>query len=212
MTLAKDSIYDLINPPKTVMKQHFVDYFQWGDFPNYNWTYSSYSSAPVPTMDNGENGGLKLSTGSTSGGSVTLHMSDIDQFSPTGSVTIMVYKPNQTTNTRFFIGLGSPKANNANSSESYHSSSESFYCWRGASGSVSILPTDVALDTSFHTHKIENGSAQIHYSIDGILKTTAIVGTDTTSTIAMQPLADLYNQGVATDSSYNVTYFEAYNT
>ena len=212
MTIVKDSIIEQLQPLTLPIKQHFVDDFSGTVLDTFAWTQSTYTGAPVPVIDDSVNGGLKISTGSSAGGSTTLHMQDFDQFSPTGSVNIMVYKPNQTTNTRFFIGLGTPKSNNGNASESYHSSTESYYMQRTAGGGETKIATDIALDTNFHTHKIENGSAKIHYSIDGVLKTTAVVGSAASSVYAFQPIADLYNQAVATDSSYNITYFEAWNT
>ena len=63
----------------------------------------------------------------------------------------------------------------------------------------------IALDTNWHTYKIEMKTSSAEWSVDGVAQT---VRTSTLPTLDLQPVAGAFGN----DKSIDVRYFEAYNT
>ena len=64
MTLTKDSIYDLINLPTNVMKQHFVEYFSDRGLDTSRWTETEVNPTATFAMNDSVDGGFRITADS----------------------------------------------------------------------------------------------------------------------------------------------------
>ena len=207
MTLAKDSIYDLINPPKTVMKQHFVDYFQNSDFPSYVWSTWNETGSAIFTMDNGANSGLKVTT--AAGGRSGIDFNNTRQFSHNSSTIIAVAKKTALSSRRLFVGFRYDGTTNG--------TAECALLHSHDGGNIGLLTGDasggdttagsVAPSTNYILTKIVLKNSSCDMNINGILDVTR---TEDLPTVATQPQLMARDDASGT-CIVHCTYMEAYN-
>ena len=207
MTLTKDSIYELINAPTNVMKQHFVEYFSGDALDTYRWTSTQVNSPATFAMIDG---GFRITADSGANNEGMINFNNIRPFSHTGSVAIWIEKDVQTSSYTGYCGL----ANGITGVDSDFPEIALLYNWSvntnmglrtGDASTKSTTESSVALDTNWHCHKIELTSSNVTHTIDGVLETTK---TTNRPTAKLQPVAGVFGNG----KSIDVRYCEAYNT
>ena len=178
------------------------------------WTNNNYQDTVTVAMADEVDGGLSITGGNSSLDSGGIDFNDIRQYSHDASVGIFVMKRTQSnTSTLSECGFMNNFTSNAfkNNSSVRNNSGSTYYDLitdDGTTGSGSS--SSVAVDTSWHTHKIENGTANNKLTIDGVLEVTK---TNNRPTTKMQPFV-AGTTGWSTSVAYGmaIRYMECYNT
>jgi len=230
MPQIKDSLYEQLNPLTTVAGQHFVEDFSGDTLDTFRWGYggSSGGTANSVAMSDSVDGGLELKAGSSGYNFVNLRCgltgsNDNDgqsepalaykRFDPDGCSIICVYKLGTVKATFDESGFGfgtegSGYVNRDNIAAEHFAGNTTYWALRNKiSGTSTTTSSDVAPDTSFHTHKIDLTATYCNLSIDGIQKVTNTTGL---VTVAVDPTVACSTWNDAT-CSMNLTYMEAWN-
>ncbi len=230
MTVTKDSIYEHINAPTNVMKQHFVEYFTGDSLDTFRWGIVSPSSATfTATMANEIGGGLKLyspSSGSHSGcvafnattTSGNQSPMDIRPFSHTGAVCVFVAKfdtySNYSNGDGSYIGFARDANQSAGGVDTLmggvkgNETTFTMQTTNAAEQQTRHWQTTPTADTNWHTWRLEALASSATMGIDGVLLRTS------TDTLPSSKMGICMNAN--SDSSNNATtyvrYIEAWNT
>ena len=205
--MAFPSVYEMTNPLTVLRKQHFWEYFS-GATLNSRWTETSVVSG---AMSDSVDGGYSISCGTGTWNTGALNFNLKRTFNPTTAVFIAVAK--RTGNGYMVNGFNDGNntwGNGYNEASISNLYSATYMVGMNGDGTTqSEGNMTQAVDTDFHTQKVECGSVATDYSIDGVLGLTRA----TNKPIAkMQPIVSAmhYNSGSAPTS--HVRYVEAYNT
>tara|TARA_B110000495_G_C22928426_1_gene542656 strand:+ start:31 stop:1170 length:1140 start_codon:yes stop_codon:yes gene_type:complete len=150
---------------------------------------------------------------STNGARSAIGFNNIRQFSPTASVAIFDLKRMTDASHDSYAGFKFDATNSTfydTAVVSQASYATNIGLYTGASTGTPSNQTDsnVARDTAWHNYKIENGSANIKLSIDGVVKITK---TSERPVKKMQPFV-LNSTNTSASKETRIKYFEAYNT
>jgi len=226
------SVYESTNPLTTIAGQRVVEWFTGKSLNTDRWGYggSSSGTANSVAMPNSIDGGVELSAGGTGYNYVWLttgisgtddndnrpHAAlDYMRFDPDGCSIVCVMKFASALSTTDECGFsfsteGSGYTNRANQVSLRVASSSANYTLRShTSGGVTTPSSDVAVDTAFHTFKVDLRPTFSQLTIDGVLA----VGADSTykPTVPLEPNFSCASTNNNT-ATINVTYIEAYNT
>ena len=195
-----------------VRKQHFWEWFS-GATLNSRWTTGTGNGSPTYAMDNSADGGFKISLGATGNYRGQIHFNGINQYSPTSSVTIGVYKFGGTLDDdEIDVGLSNsldiPLSLGDCALGGSREQSSFMYLTNSTGGTQTNTASTVASDINYHSHKVECTTSNVQYSVDGV---SAATNTATRPTLKMQPYIGVRNNHPTT-TSVNIRYFEAYNT
>ncbi len=195
-----------------VRKQHFWEWFS-GATLNSRWTTGTGNGSPTYAMDNSADGGFKISLGATGNYRGQIHFNGINQYSPTSSVTIGVYKFGGTLDDdEIDVGLSNsldiPLSLGDCALGGSREQSSFMYLTNSTGGTQTNTASTVASDINYHSHKVECTTSNVQYSVDGV---SAATNTTTRPTLKMQPYIGVRNNHPTT-TSVNIRYFEAYNT
>jgi len=231
MPQIKDSLYEQLNPLTTVAGQHFVEDFSGDELDTFRWGYggSSVGTANSVAMSDSVDGGLELKAGTSGYSFVNLRCGltgadDNDgvlhptlaykRFDPDGCSIICVYKLGTAIGTFDEAGVGfsadeviSYATRDGIAMEYWIGNGSNWQLRNKISGTDTNTASDVAVDTSFHTHRIDLTATYCNLSIDGIQKVTNTTGLVTT---AVDPVVACPSWNDAT-CSMNLTYMEAWN-
>ena len=206
------SVYDMTNESMTtVRKQHFWEYFS-GATLNSRWTTSNITHTGTYAMVDEADEGFSISS-STSGARSAIGFNNMRQFSPTASVAIFDLRRMTDASHDSYAGFKFDATNSTfydTAVVSQASYATNIGLYTGASTGTPSNQTDsnVARDTAWHNYKIENGSANIKLSIDGVVKITK---TSERPIKKMQPFV-LNSTNTSASKETRIKYFEAYNT
>ena len=207
----------------SVAKQRFVENFSGSVLDIDRWKFiTQHSSTAV--MSDSIDGGLIVSTtaGANYNGAISFNTTNtwdslnIRNFAHNSSVYIDVFKQNGASTAHKVIvhGMGEKirgdgAGNNASLWGSGSNMNTSYFMSRtcASNGSQTDTASDVAYDQNWHNYKIENKSASVEYTLDGVLKTTI---TTNLPASRMAPLNGVQANGSV--SSYSIRYVECYNT
>ena len=210
--MAFPSVYEMTNPLTTVRKQHFWEYFS-GATLNSRWTTSNITHTGTYAMVDEADEGFSILS-STNGARSAIGFNNLArQYAPRASVAIFDLKRMTDASHDSYAGF---KFDDTNSSflntvlASQASYATNIGLYTGASTGTPSNQTDsnVARDTAWHNYKIENGSANIKLSIDGVVKITK---TSERPVKKMQPFV-LNSTNTSASKETRIKYFEAYNT
>ena len=195
-----------------VRKQHFWEWFS-GATLNNRWTTATGYGSPTYAMDNSADGGFKISLGATGNYRGQIHFNGINQYSPTSSVTIGVYKFGGTLDDdEIDVGLSNsldiPLSLGDCALGGSREDSSFMYLTNSTGGTQTNTASTIASDINYHSHKVECTTSNVQYSVDGV---SAATNTTTRPTLKMQPYIGVRNNHPTT-TSVNIRYFEAYNT
>ena len=164
-----------------------------------------------------DDGGYKITTGTSNDDLVQLDFNDINQFSHNASEVIAVWKGGKSGATYENISVGLMNAtyaltgvNQAGWVLDNSISSNTYFMKCGNSGGVGYVWSTVPYDTSYHVFKSSLSGSGMTGSIDGVA-----VGTTTTNLPngSMQPhIHRQYKSDDGVARILNIKYFEAYNT
>jgi hypothetical protein len=205
------SFYEKFNPTT----KRVVETFSGDALDTDRWSFRQPRGSPNNSyaMSDSIDGGLVLTTGSSSwdGGSITF--GDKRQYSPTGSVIIQVTKLTDPTTSGIEAGFSDHQdgANIASAADgaSMENSYQNSYIRLGTAqtGYYTWATSTIARTSDWITSKVELKTASCELSINGVYATTV---TDTLPTGKSQPIfIPFTNSGVKTAS---IRYCEAYNT
>ena len=213
MTVSKKSIYDLINPQGTVMKQHFVHYFSGRGSSTSQWNLNGTNTGDM------EEGGYVITP--AAGQNVILYMGDIRQFDYNASAFIVSTSAHGGNPNRAECSFGFSGANEfsgipvgAESKACFEQDSIYNYfsgCTsQGTGETITALGTFTFYDGNLHICKGETKASSCEFSHAGIL---GCVITSNLPDSKMQPAYEVRNIGAGTDGAKGrIQYFEAWNT
>tara|TARA_R110002020_G_scaffold1968_2_gene8990 strand:- start:680 stop:2194 length:1515 start_codon:yes stop_codon:yes gene_type:complete len=209
-----------------IAKQRVVENFTGDALDTDRWKMLFSTGTGTATMSDSIDGGLIVSTtaganhdvGVSFNTTTTWDSLNIRNFAHNSSVYIDVFKQNGVSSAHKVIvhGMGERirgdgAGNNASLWGSGVNMNTNYFMSRtcASNGSQSDTASDVAYDQNWHNYKIENKSASVEYTLDGVLKTN---NTTTTNLPAsrMAPLNGAQANGSV--SSYSIRYVECYNT
>jgi len=226
MTLTKDSIYELINAPTNVMKQHFVEYFSGDALDTFRWsTHATGSGTEEFVMSDSIDGGLLIKSRPNGAATLDFGPSDADKkrpFSPTGAVMILTsimieaqYSVQYNEfRTNFYTEAGKYVRMNIQGTTDGNSFDNKI---KLMSNNPSVN-TDTGIASSaihnWHTYKLELLSSSSTLSVDGVLSSTGF-GTISANPDAqcMPSLVSSATEGtVSAGAQSHYRYLECYNT
>ena len=182
--------------------------FESSNVDNIRWNETSVVSG---AMADSVDGGYSFSCGTGTWDTGALNFNQKRIFSPTTAVAITVAK--RTGNGYMINGFNDSNntwGNSSNEAAISNLYSATYLAGFNADGTTQSQGNlTQAVDTDFHTQKVECGTTATDYSIDGVLGLTRA----TNKPIAkMQPIVSAmhYNSGSA--PTVNVKYMECYNT
>jgi len=193
-------------------KQHFIEWFSGKQLPSY-WGTGNTGSGGSGAMTDEVDGGYKMSSAynnSLNG----IHFSDKRQYSPTGSVCIVVLKRQTATSSNDAVrgGFVNTFAGTTNYAYVQDNETATYKTLKTADGSTAYSANStVAVDTAWHNYKIELKSSTIDWSIDGTVQTT--VSNVPQSSTKLQPMSAGGNLTSANGTPEGrIRYMECYNT
>jgi len=208
-----ESVYEMFTSLDTVRKQRFWTWFSGVDLNSY-WTENQTAGSATFSMNDSIDGGFNITGGGGSLNNSDIDFNDIRQYSPTGSVCILVAK-RDTNNVNNLIetGLyGSRTGTALNDSMIARDGTElTFKSLFTRNASVdTTTASDVPVDLLFTNYKMEINGVDTKLTINGVLKVTT---TSTQSTAKMQPVI-LGITGFGSSGTFGVSarYLEAFNT
>ena len=225
LTLTKDSIYELINAPTQVMKQHFVEYFTGDGLDTFRWYRRDVAQSNTGALScnncNGSNEGYRFVNGDTGSYSwQNLDFNNVRQFNPDGSVIfgVLASRFPDGYNGGGRGGISLCLSNSTDTGET-HSACLKNDSGEGAnilamckdSSSTSSASTGIPriLDGTFFVGKIELGASSYKYGVNGVLKAT--ISTDLPSE-KMQPKIMSISRATGEQIYNYIRYCEAWKT
>mgnify|MGYP000447626042 CR=1 FL=1 len=211
MPVQQPSLYEHLFPLTTIMKQRVVERFS-GDALDERWFESVILGIATFAMVDAIDEGFQIEiTSAANNDRSSINFNNIRHYSHNSSVVIAVSR-RVTANTAHHIGLSD--GNQLLSTNNYailrDFTGETFQDLVTSDGTTaSSLASDIAINTIFHTHKLEQGSANVKLTIDGILKVTK---TTNRPTVKMQPIFMVQSTSAVAGKQGRTRYLEAYNT
>ena len=193
-------------------RQHFWEYFS-GSTLNSRWTQTEVNPPASFAMTDLADGGFRITADGGALNEGMINFNNKRTFSKTGSVCIWVGRDVQTTSYTGYYGL----ANGITGSDAdmgqlatiYNTNGNGVIAFRTGNTTKSNTESTIALDTNFHTYKIEMKSASSEWSVDGVAQAARTTGDGKPlPTLDLQPVAGVHGNS----KSIDVKYCEAYNT
>ncbi|MDH3834392.1 MAG: hypothetical protein OES34_09575 [Nitrosopumilus sp.] len=208
---AFQSLTDALDPaPGIIPKTHFVEWFS-GDALDSIWTQRDVAGTGTFAMDDSENGGFSITTGSTSGNNSFIDFDDTNHYAHDGSILISVIKNTTDTSAGQQVGLTEQAGANYDDTRATvgNNSNASFIIFNTALNSTSAsVDSTIAPDGAFHKIQQRLSSTSLNGWIDDVLE---VLITSNLPDVAMQPYWR-GNTGSAAAKKSNVSYLEAFNT
>jgi hypothetical protein len=204
------SLYERFYPLTSTGNQRFVANFQGDSFNTniFNFRNVIGSSGTVTVTDEID-GGLAITTDSTTGSVMQIDMNDRRAFDPRASKFIFVTKRVGTSLQVLFGLTGDITSSLPNAISVANDTSLTYYSCRViASNTGGFTNSDVAIDTDWHVHKGVCGTSDYNQYLDGILKITV---TSNIPTVKCQPHVTNYARSSGGQES-RIRYCEVYNT
>jgi hypothetical protein len=211
--MAFPSVYEMfVEDLTTVRKQHFWEYFS-GATLNSRWTESEVNAPASFAMNDSVDGGFRITADGGALNEGMINFNNKRAFSKTGSVCIWVGRDVQTSSYTGYYGLANGITGNDSDmgqlATIYNTSANGVIAFRTGNTTKSNTESTIALDTSFHTYKIEMKSASSEWSVDGVAQAARTTGDGKPlPTADLQPVAGVHGNG----KSIDVKYCEVYNT
>ena len=237
MTISKDSIYEHLNAPTNVMKQHFVEYFSGDSLNSFVWGIRKQASSPQGSvaMSDSVDGGLVI----TSNASTTATRHFAIGFCADGlNNTVCTSRPFNYASSTVIAnmkwgsaedydasGAGGGFNSDANvSGGTDHTSgvgagamlnvrNSNFIGIRmmdnsGSQSCGSSCTCGMSADTNWHSTKIELDGTKGHATIDGVLRSSA------SDRYPAYKMGLCYHSGSDSNTAqtFQINYVEAFNT
>jgi len=205
-----NSLIDQIVPAGIVPKQRVVDLFS-GDTVDERWTLTETGSGSTAIADE-INGGVVMTTGTTTNDNEVLSFNGIDQYAYDGSAFITVAKASSNTDSAKYIGLNSDGG--AWGDDRYYfaentSKGSNYNLTTFNSPNPGNVDCGIARDTSWHKFKAQINTTSCRGWIDDVF--VAVITGSSLPNAALEPRINIYTETTAA-KTMNVRYYEAYNT
>jgi len=203
-----NSLYEKLFPLTTIMKQRVVENFTGDSLDTDRWTQETVTGSPTFGMNDS---GSFIKTGTVINGSGAFSFNVIRQFAYNGAVYITVAKQTSTSNTRLSGGFMATSVATGGTQSVFQGDTildTNYRLQNSYSGGTTNTSSSTAVDTSFHTHKIENKASSIDYSVDGA---TVVTSTTNLPNLNQQPMITVVTRDTV-ESEMTVRYMECYNT
>lgn len=203
------SVYQILTPLKTVRKQKFWDWFD-GDNIRSWWSETVFGGGGTVSMADAVDEGLKIVSNTADQDGKQIDFNDIRHYSETASILIGVIRLLLTTSQDIMVAFRSVKTGTDITFTGCDTIFDNvkFILRTGDGTTTSFSSTAINLDTIFRNHKTECGSANIKYTLDGILEITK---TTNRPTAKLQPVFFAQTR-TTTAREGHIRYLEAYNT
>ena len=202
------SLYERLSALTQVAGQRVVENFSGSDLQTNRWTKTNRTGSGTFTMEDSVDGGYSITAGS--GGNSNINFNGKRQYDEDSSVLVTVGKLNGTSGITIVWALN----NTADGGLSNHISigantddDASNFLVASNDGTPSSSSTSVALDTSWHTFKIDNSVSDSKGYIDGVLEVTK---TTNLPTDKVQPVFYVGDRATGGKKAF-IRYLEAYN-
>ena len=204
MTFA--SVHDMLTPPSVVMKTHRWDWFSGSQLKSA-WDVHQENGTNTVAMSDTVNGGVELTTGTTSGNRLNINFNSLRHYSETGSVFICtMQRPNDLS--QQWCGLTNTRAYGSNYFYHLNNSLLSTYRFATRDGSTTNTINYGTNDTSFHVYTGAVDSNSAKGWLDGAL--VALSTANLPAAVLHPSLRVRTETGAARTGLFR--YFEAYNT
>jgi len=201
-----NSLYDYVNTPNVIAKQHFVDNFD-GDVLNERWATTNINGTNTFQMSDEIDEGFEIITNTATNNRATINFNNIRHYDMDNSRHIVVGRVTSTSSIVLKLGL----------SGDADSESISYAGWVIVNTANRLVTNDgtaqtntalaTAPNTNFHKAETDLDGTTANLWYDGILEGSA---TATYPTTKLQPL--MFAQTLTTAAkTTQVRYFEAYN-
>jgi len=203
-----NSVYEIFSPLTIPKNQRFWDWMSGDDLKSY-WTVTQINgTGNTVTMSDSVDGGVVFTTSGTASDQVGINFNNINQYSETGSVCIFISKSVESTLRRSFGGMSNVQNGQTDTHTMNNDTNNTFYQLFTRQTSATLTNTDIAIDESYHIHKIESKASTCEYSIDGVLKATS------STNLATSPFQPVFEIIARTGSvrTANLRYVECFNT
>ena len=177
------SVLELNHLPFQTRNSHAWFWNSGSDLPNY-WSTQNHNGTQIYAMSDEVNGGMRITTGATSGNNGTILQGDINHFSHNSSVCITLSKHGHS-NMYTETGLMEKKSNPPDTSAFYdNDTASSFQRLRtGLNNSLTSVDSSQTPDTVWHRSVINLRAAACVWWLDDVLEG---VSTTTLPDVALQ--------------------------
>ena len=201
------SLYEAFNPLTTVAKQHFIEWFS-GSVLDSIWNQRNTNGVGTYAMVDAVDEGFSITTGTSTSNASDIDMNDIRHYSEDNYVCISIFRRVTTLSIVQQISV-----NNGATFNHYvlvqDDTINTFYDLFTKDGTTpSAQDSDIAIDATFHSHKIELNGTNARLDIDGVLKVTK---TTNLPVAALQPAFRVFARGTGGKEG-RFRYIEAYST
>jgi len=214
MTCVQPSLHEHLFPLTARMKQRVVENFSGNLLCTDRWTVRCFSGSNSSAMLNATGGGFRITTGSTDNAGRAIDFNNKKQYCDSASVFLGVHRGASTASSLHEIGAIDDIAYNASSDFAFAGQRTDHcvtnYEIRARSGAETFTGTCVALDTIYHSHKMELRACDVQYTIDGDC-VDATHSTNLPSTGRLHPSFIVQTHTTAVKTG-EITYMEVYNT
>lgn len=203
-----NSVYEMFNPLTETRKQRFWDWFS-GDALKSYWDTEGFGSAGTYVIDDSVDGGLKITTGTSSGNQATLNFNNINQYDNQNSVSIDVVKRIDTS-TRLDAGFITLSNNfGTNIGVMINNTDNTNIELRTADATtLSETAGSVAVHTNWFVSKLQFTSSNAKMTLDGVLDVTKSSNLPADD---LQPVVSVISNSAGAKSGA-IRYCEVYNT
>jgi len=207
----QDSFLDHFEPELSVEPlTHFIEWFS-GDQIDNIWQQEVSQGSAIFSMIGAIGEGFEIETGALNS-DASLSFNDKRHYEPTGAVACGVARNVDATDSLFELGLNEvgagPGGANDYSKVRCNINTTNFQGLSRNSGGVTVVDLGIPVNTNWTYCRTEITSANIQYSLDGVLSGTQ---TDNRPNQPMQPLFRGFTISGST-AGHRIRYYEAYNT
>ncbi len=207
------SLLEALNTDRTVAdKARFVDYFVGDSLRNW-WTENDIQGANTAVMSDTIDGGVILTTGTTSADRISIDFNDKRPFDATGFILHGRYKVGSLDNFTGTIGVEETENGDMNSGTvdaiaCQMNSSQTYIILISGNGTQASTSSSINRNTQWNNVKLQGFSGSSTLDINGSLQVTH---TSNLPTTRQQPF--IYNRTSTTGAkTLNCNYIEVYNT
>jgi hypothetical protein len=208
MPATVNSLYEQLFPLTTVMGQRVVETFSGDSLNTDRWTHTDLVGTKSYAMADAVNGGLEMTSATTTNDRHVLWFNGKNQYAHDGSVAIFVMERTSAVGT-INVGFSEDATGATDDCQVRNHAGITYYdLITTGSSSTTEISSSIANDTTRRVVKLENLGASTILYIDGVSEATS---TTNLPSIALSPF--VYHQTTAASAATaQISYCEAYNT
>lgn len=202
-------MYETFVALTSINPQHFIEWFS-GSALSSIWTQTQVNTPASFAMSDTVDGGFRITADVGANNEGMINFNNKRQYAHDGAIFIGVMKDDSNTGITTYCGFANSlvgvDSDSPEIAQAYNTDINTNKGLRTADATTkSTTESDIPLDTAWTGYKIENGSANIKLTIDGVLKVTK---TTNRPTVKLQPVCGVFGNA----KSVNIRFIEVYNT